>query len=139
VPVKPGVPSVPPIVPAGGAAATTGLGAVAASLAAPLAVVAAGGAAMLSIFAVAGRLISGGKSIEEREAEWQAWARSKQPPAFSSGAYDPMTDKYGKMRLSNDPMTLKYTSNIYIGEKKVDTVIGDSINRLGVPGAPIKY
>jgi hypothetical protein len=39
-------------------------------------------------------------------------------PAFSGGY--------------NDPMTAKYTSNIYIGTGKVDTVVTDSINRTGV-------
>jgi hypothetical protein len=32
---------------------------------------------------------------------------------------------------TSDPMTAKYTSNIYIGTGKVDTVVTDSINRTG--------
>jgi hypothetical protein len=139
VPVPaPGGGGVPPIVPAGGAAATTGLGAVAASFAAPLAVVAAGGAAMLGIFAVAGQLIKGEGTIQEREMEWDKW-RAEQRKRAGLESLNPMNDKYGRLPISTDPMTLKYTSNIYIGNKKVDTVVGDAINRLGVPGAPIKY
>ena len=134
VPVKPGGPSIPPVVPAGGAAATTGLGALAASFAAPLAVVAAGAVAMTGIFAIGAALITQGDTLQEREAEWLAWENRNRPPSLN-----PMNDKYGRLPISTDPMTLKYTSNIYIGSKKVDTVVGDAINRLGVPGAPQKY
>ena len=132
VPVKPGAPGVPPVVPAAGA--TTGLGALAASFAAPLAVVAAGAVAMTGIFALGAQLITQGDTLEERERKWLEWENRNRPPSLN-----PMNDKYGRLSLGTDPMTLKYTSNIYIGQKKVDTVIGDSINRLGVPGAPIKY
>jgi hypothetical protein len=41
-------------------------------------------------------------------------------PAFSGG--------------SSNPMTAKYTSNIYIGTGKVDTVVSDSLTRLGRGG-----
>lgn len=34
----------------------------------------------------------------------------------------------------SDPMTAKYTSNIYIGTAKVDTVVSDSLTRLGRKG-----
>jgi hypothetical protein len=134
---------IPPIIPTGagtaatGAAATTGLGAVAASLAAPLAVVAAGGAAMLGIFAVAGRLISGGKSVEEREAEWAAWARSKQPPAFGTTS-DPMSDKYG--RISAHPMNDKYSVQVYLGAESVaDPLEKIIVDRVRDGGRPNNY
>jgi hypothetical protein len=119
----PGVPApggggVPPIVPAGGAAATTGLGALAASFAAPLAVVAAGGAAMLGLFALGGKLISGGKSIEEREKEWADWSASIRPPVIS-----PMEDKYSHLNAPPvNPMSDKYSSpqfNVYVGAESV--------------------
>jgi len=128
VPVKPGVPSVPPIVPAGGAAATTGLGAVAASFAAPLGVIAAGGAAMLGLFALGGKLLSGGKSVEDREKEWEEWRASLRPPVV-----DPMTLKYGSLPPVNTTVTVK------MGNKGIDDVVSTSVTRLGIPGAPNKY
>ena len=135
---------IPPIIPTGagaattGAAATTGLGAVAASLAAPLAVVAAGGAAMLGIFAVAGRLISGGKSIEEREAEWAAWARSKRTPSFGGTTSDPMTAKYGSM--SAHPMNDKYSVQVYLGAESVaDPLEKIIVDRVRDGGRPNNY
>jgi hypothetical protein len=128
VPVKPGAPSIPPVVPAGGAAATTGLGAVAASFAAPLAVIAAGGTAMLGLFALGGKLLSGGKSVEEREKEWAEWSASLRPPVV-----DPMTLKYGSLPPVNTTVTVK------MGNKGIDDVVSTSVTRLGIPGAPNKY
>jgi hypothetical protein len=128
VPVKPGAPSIPPVVPAGGAAATTGLGAVAASFAAPLAVIAAGGTAMLGLFALGGKLLSGGKSVEEREKEWAEWSASLRPPVVN-----PMDIKYGSLPPVNTTVTVK------MGNKGIDDVVSTSVTRLGIPGAPNKY
>jgi hypothetical protein len=103
---------VPPIIP-GGAAATTGFGALAASFAAPLAVVAAGGAAMLGLFAIGGRLLTGGKSIEEREKEWSDWEKSLRPPSFGGKFSDPMSAKYSSPEF-----------NVYVGGSAVaDAVV----------------
>jgi hypothetical protein len=115
----------PPIIPkVGGAVATTGLGALAASLAIPAGIITAGGAALLSVFAIGGKLLSGGKSVEEREKEWAEWSASLKPPRV-----DPMTDKYTSRTFNPviDPMTAKYSSptfNVYVGATTVaDAVI----------------
>ncbi len=115
----------PPIIPkVGGAVATTGLGALAASLAIPAAIITAGGTALLSVFAIGGKLLSGGKSVEEREKEWAEWSASLKPPRV-----DPMTDKYTSRTFNPviDPMTAKYSSptfNVYVGATTVaDAVI----------------
>jgi hypothetical protein len=105
---------IPPILPTGaGAAGATGVAALAASFAAPLGIVAAGGAAMLGLFAIGGKLLTGGKSIEEREKEWSDWEKSLRPPSFG-----------GKF---NDPMSAKYSSpsfNVYVGADAVaDAVV----------------
>ena len=105
---------IPPIVPTGaGAAGATGVAGLAASLAAPLAVVAAGAVAMTGLFALGGKLLTGGKSVEEREKEWAEWERSIRPPSFG-GTF-------------NDPMSAKYSSpnfNVYVGADAVaDAVV----------------
>ena len=54
------------------------------------------------------------------------------PELFTDG--QPAMPKPGTPAFSgatSDPMTAKYTNNIYIGTGKVDTVITDSINRTG--------
>jgi len=116
---------IPPIIPkVGGAAATSGLGALAASFAVPAGIIAAGGAALLSVFAIGGKLLSGGKSVEEREREWAEWSASLKPPRV-----DPMTDKYTSRTFNPviDPMTAKYSSptfNVYVGADTVaDAVV----------------
>ena len=43
---------------------------------------------------------------------------------------DPMTQRYG---LPDVAVTVN------IGDKKVDTVVGDAVRRIGVPGVPNKY
>jgi hypothetical protein len=105
---------IPPILPTGaGAAGATGVAGLAASLAAPLAVVAAGAVAMTGLFALGGKLLTGGKSVEEREKEWAEWERSIRPPSFG-----------GKF---NDSMSAKYSSpnfNVYVGADAVaDAVV----------------
>lgn len=105
---------IPPILPTGaGAAGATGVAGLAASLAAPLAVVAAGAVAMTGLFALGGKLLTGGKSVEEREKEWAEWERSIRPPSFG-GTF-------------NDPMSAKYSSpnfNVYVGADAVaDAVV----------------
>jgi len=51
-------------------------------------------------------------------------------PAYKA-AYDRIAAGFGKaFGNTNDPMTAKYTSNIYIGDKKVDTVVSDSLTRI---------
>jgi hypothetical protein len=99
---------VPPIIPKGGLPATTGLGALASSLAVPLGVVAAGAVAMTGIFAIGAKLITQGDTLAERERKWAEWERSKRIPSFG-GTF-------------NDPMSAKYSSpefNVYVGGSAV--------------------
>jgi hypothetical protein len=109
---------VPPIIPAGGAAATTGLGAIASSLALPLGVIAAGGAAMLGLFAIGGKLLTGGKSVEEREKEWADWEKSLRPPSFGGTFSDPMSAKYSSPQF-----------NVYVGADAVADAVVPVISR----------
>ena len=52
------------------------------------------------------------------------------PELFSSGS-TPTSGIPAFSGATSDPMTAKYTSNIYIGTGKVDTVVSDSLTRLG--------
>jgi hypothetical protein len=54
------------------------------------------------------------------------------PELFSSGS-TPTSGIPAFSGATSDPMTAKYTSNIYIGTGKVDTVVSESLNRLGYP------
>jgi hypothetical protein len=55
------------------------------------------------------------------------------PELFSSGS-TPTSSIPAFSGGTSDPMTAKYTSNIYIGTGKVDTVVSDSITRLRKAG-----
>lgn len=110
---------VPPIIPkVGGPAATTGLGALASSLAVPLGVVAAGAVAMTGLFALGGKLLTGGKSVEEREKEWRDWERSIRPPSFGGTFNDPMSAKYSSPQF-----------NVYVGADAVADAVVPVLSR----------
>lgn len=55
------------------------------------------------------------------------------PEIFSSGS-TPTSGIPAFSGMTSDPMTAQYTSNIYIGTGKVDTVVSDSITRLRKQG-----
>jgi len=111
----PGAPSggggLPSIIPKVGG--TSGLGALASSLAVPLGVVAAGAVAMTGIFAVGAKLITQGDTLAEREKKWAEWERAHMKPAFGGSFSDPMSAKYASP-----------TFNVYVGAETVaDAVV----------------
>jgi hypothetical protein len=158
VPVKPGAPAVPPIVPAAGAALTTVAAGLAAAAAIPTAIV----------VGIQQLLVGGAREDERRRNNWTEEQQKlfyqilrEQQAGMTSFE---IKQKYGESianwvmenlyRLNNitppssgtfiDPMTQRYglpdvAVTVNIGDKKVDTVVGDSVRRLGVPGAPNKY
>jgi hypothetical protein len=73
---------------------------------------------MLGLFAIGGKLLTGGKSVEEREKEWAEWSASLRPPVVS-----PMEDKYSHLNAPPaNPMSDKYSSpefNVYVGGSAV--------------------
>lgn len=65
--------------------------------------------------------------------EWMLRLQGKPIPGFVPGS-DPMNDKYGDLRVPNpysDPNTTVVTT-VNIGTEKVDTVVANSIRRIGV-------
>jgi hypothetical protein len=158
VPVKPGAPAVPPIVPAAGAALTTVAAGLAAAAAIPTAIV----------VGIQQLLVGGAREDERRRNNWteeqqKLFYQILREQQAGATRFE-IKQKYGESianwvmenlyRLNNitppssgtfiDPMTQRYglpdvAVTVNIGDKKVDTVVGDSVRRLGVPGAPNKY
>jgi hypothetical protein len=158
VPVKPGAPAVPPIVPAAGAALTTIAAGLAAAAAIPTAIV----------VGIQQLLVGGAREDERRRNNWteeqqKLFYQILREQQAGATRFE-IKQKYGESianwvmenlyRLNNitppssgtfiDPMTQRYglpdvAVTVNIGDKKVDTVVGDSVRRLGVPGAPNKY
>lgn len=154
---KPGLPGVPPIVPAAGATGFT--------LAAGLAAV----AAIPTLAVIGIRDWWAGEERKKTAAEHgmtlEEWAAQKE--VMSSWIRDGVfatKQKYGESRFKEmmdiwfrdnkitpptstytvDPMTQRYglpdvAVTVNIGDKKVDTVVGDAVRRIGVPGVPNKY
>ena len=154
---KPGLPAVPPIVPAAGATGFT--------LAAGLAAV----AAIPTLAVIGIRDWWAGEERKKTAAEHgmtlEEWAAQKE--VMSSWIRDGVfatKQKYGESRFKEmmdiwfrdnkitpptstytvDPMTQRYglpdvAVTVNIGDKKVDTVVGDAVRRIGVPGVPNKY
>ena len=159
VPVKPGAPAVPPIVPAAGGLA--GLATLAAGLTAV--------AAIPTLAVIGIRDWWAGEERKKTAAEHgmtlEEWAAQKE--VMSSWIRDGVfatKQKYGESRFKEmmdiwfrdnkitpptstytvDPMTQRYglpdvAVTVNIGDKKVDTVVGDAVRRIGVPGVPNKY
>jgi hypothetical protein len=160
VPVKPGAPAVPPVVPAAGGLA--GLATLAAGLTAAAAIPTA------IVVGIQQLLVGGAKEDERRRNNWtedqqKLFYQILREQQAGMTSFE-IKQKYGESianwvtenlyRLNNitppssgtfiDPMTQRYglpdvAVTVNIGDKKVDTVVGDSVRRLGVPGAPNKY
>ena len=157
VPVKPGAPAVPPIVPAAGAAGITLAAGLAAAAAIPT----------LLVVGIQQALVGNAKEEERRRNNWTEAQQTlfyqilrEQQSGMTAFA---SKQKYGESvfnwvreniyRLNGktppggftvDPMTQRYglpdvAVTVNIGDKKVDTVVGDAVRRIGVPGVPNKY
>lgn len=153
VSVAPGAPGAPGVPVAGGAAGATGLLStlalpvtiVALSVAATAALTSAitdagmtdkiGGNGVVDIFGTtAATLPTPNKDIFKDLADlWTFITTGKQPTSPTALGGNFVGTSYGA------PGNTTFLSNIYIGTKKIDTVVSDSVERLGIPGAPNKY